>query len=377
MNIVCSKSDLAYGVHTASRAVSPRSTLPILSNILIYAKAGAPEEDQGGSVTLIATDLEIWIRCVIPAKVSVPGSLAVPAGLLGEVMNSLPETDVSLTVDENRLLVKWDTADYTILSLPAEEFPSLPEVGDETSCQIPQGLLKSVLKMTTFAASKEETRAILTGALMDIHDDEFSVVATDTHRLALMNSQLPQKIADATSVIVPARALNELQRVLHDQSETTVHVALAANQIQFSMDGLTIVSRVIDGQFPNYQKVIPKEVERRITVNTKEFLSVLKRVAIVARENANKAIFLTENNHFVIQAESQEAGRAYEELPIHLEGEDIEIAFNVQYFVDVLSVIDTEEVLIELTGPLNPGVIKPVGGREKDTYIYVLMPMQK
>lgn len=371
MNIVCKKSELAQGVHTAGRAVSPRSTLPILSNILVEAG-----ED---SLSLVATDLEIGIRCVIPAQVRTPGALTIPAHIFGEVMNTLSESEVLMIAEENRLLLKCDTADYTILCLPAEEFPALPEVGDEASLEVPQGLLKSLLRMTTFAASKEETRAILTGALMEITNEKFTVVATDTHRLALRSSPQTRPVTDKTSVIVPTRALNELQRVLHEESETPVKVSLAENQIQFGLDGVTIVSRVIDGQFPNYEKVIPRDHERRIVVDLKEFSTVLKRVAIVARENANKAIFRTEGDRLIMTAESQEVGRAYEEVMIKLEGEDIEIAFNVQYLTEVLSVLDSEQVVLELTGPLNPGVLRP-GGKpsagDQDEYIYVLMPMQ-
>jgi len=372
MNVICAKSDLSVAVGTAARAVSSRSTLSILANILTQAAEN--------SLTVMGTDLEIWIQCTVPAEVKEPGAVAVPADIFSAVVNSLPDDDVCLQCEDSRLIVKHEPSDYTILSQGAEEFPALPEVGDEASFEVQQGLLQGLLRTTIFAASRDETRAILTGALMEIQGDRFSVVATDTHRLALRRRRLATPVEQAMSVIVPARSLQELVRLLDADADTPVRISLASNQIEFVRDNVTLVSRVIDGQFPNYEKVIPREVERRITASVSQLLSTLRRVAIVARENANKAIMTARGDRMIIEAESQEVGRGYEEIPIRLEGDEIEIAFNVEYIIDVLNVLESEEVTLELTGPLNPGVFRPAGedtSTQDDEYLYVVMPMQR
>lgn len=381
MKIEVSKADLGQAISTTSRAISARSTLPILSNILFDA-----EEEV---LRLTATDLDTGIRYTLRAKILESGSLTVPAGILGDVISSLPDAEVSLESEDGRLLVRCGKSDYTILTTPADEFPVVPEVADELGLTLPQGLLKEILRQTVFATSKEESRTILMGVLFEFvpvggrknGGCRLNVVASDTHRLAYRTTDVGSfgaTLDTKRAVVVPAKPLAELMRVLSDSEEETVQMHVAETQVQFAIakseagTSMTLVSRVLDGQFPNYERVIPKDAERKITASAKEFAAALRRVAIVARKNAEKAIFRTQGDVIIITAESPEVGKAHEEVPISMEGPDIEIAFNVRYLIEALGAIDSETITLELTQPLSSGVLKAEGDED---WLYVVMPM--
>jgi DNA polymerase-3 subunit beta len=269
--------------------------------------------------------------------------------------------------------VRSGKSDYTILSLPAEDFPVVPEVTEGTDLTLPQATLKEMLRLTTFAASKEETRSILMGVLFEARGDSLTLVATDTHRLAWKKAQLSEEVASPVSAIVPARPLVELERVLKDTVDETVHIRFGPSQVQFETQDVTLVSRVLDGQFPNYEKVIPKAVERKITFDRGEFLSAARRVFIVAKQNSEKTIITTKGDLLEMTAESQEVGRAYEEVPISMDGENLTIAFNTRYLIEALGIISTEQATLELSGALNPGILRAGG---QGDFLYVVMPMQ-
>jgi len=369
MKLSCLKKQLQETVHTVSRAVSSRSTLPILNNILIEVS----EEH----AWLSATDLEVGIRQRIPLETAEEGGTTIPARFLGEVLNSLPEAPVTIESDERELItITCEKSFYEIHGLPADEFPIIPEVTSENTLTLKQPLLRELIRQTVFAASTDETRAILTGALLILEGQTISLVATDTHRLALRSSTLeePMQLTVSGDIIIPARTLNELYRLLQADEEAEVRLDIAENQIQFTLDDTILLSRLIEGQFPNYKKVIPTEYERCLVLDTDLFHNAVRRCAIVARENAYKVILrTTPEGELTITADSHKVGRAEESIPVELEGEPVEIAFNAQYLLDVLGIIDSETVRFELGGPLNPGAIRPVG--EVD-YVYVLMPMQ-
>ncbi len=364
MKAICSRKDLHEGVQTVSRAVAGRSALPILNNVLIKT-----EDDH---LRLMSFDLEMGIECSIPATIDEEGALTVPARVLGEFLATLPESDVILSVNEqNAVNVKCEKSDYTILGLPPEEFPALPDVPDEHSFEISQSVLKDMIKQTIFCVSPDESRAILTGILLVLNGDGVRLVGSDGHRLALRDSEVANATGEATA-IVPGRALGEVGRMLEDE-DTGVNISIAENQIKFQINGTSVVSRLIEGQFPNYDRIIPQSSEKKLTMPAESLLSTVRRASIVARENANRIILRTEGDRMTVTAESGDVGKAYDELDIVKEGEDIEIAFNAKYLVEYLSVVDTEGIAMELSGPLNAGVIKQVG---KDDYLYVVMPMQ-
>lgn len=367
MRITCERSYLANALGVAGRAVSHRNTLPILGNVLL--------ETEDDRVKLTATDLDTAIRCVIPAQVAENGAVAIPAGVLTDVVSKLPDAPVTLEMQDGKVTVRCGKSDYMILCLPAEDFPVVPEVNDGVELDLPQATLKHMLRMTTFAASKEETRSILMGVLFEARGSNLTLVATDTHRLAWKRALLSAELAQPVSAIVPAKPLAELERLLKDSADDSVHIRFGASQVQFQTADVTLVSRVLDGQFPNYEKVIPKNVERKISFERTELLDAVRRVYIVAKQNSEKAVVKTKGDLLQMTAQSQDVGSAYEEVPISMDGGDIEIAFNARYLMEVLGIVDTDRLTLELSGALNPGLLKASGENGRADFLYVVMPM--
>lgn len=364
MKVICARKDLFEGVQTAARAVSARTSLPILGHLLITA-----EDDK---LRIAATDLEIGMECIVEASVQEPGSLTAPARVLSEVLASLPETDVALSVDDtNTVSIKAATSDFSILGLPPEEFPMLPEVREEVSFSIERDALREGIRKTSFAIGIDESRAILTGILVQVTENNLKLVSTDTHRLCVLDCALVESRGEVNA-IVPGRAMNEVLRIV-PEGEGTVSVGISSSQVKFKIGDTILISRLIEGQFPNFEKVIPTEHNKKLTIPREQFEQSLKRVHIVARENSNRAVVQVEDGKLVITAESGSVGKAHEEVEIVKEGEDLKMAFSAKYLLDALAVIDTEAVEMELTGEVNQAVMKPQGSED---YIYVVMPMQ-
>jgi DNA polymerase-3 subunit beta len=366
MKLTVTRKELYEGLQVVSRAVSTQTTLPVLKNVLIEPGVDA--------IKLSATDLELGVEVRVPARVAEGGSLTVPAKTFQEIVAALPEADVSLAGDEkDNLLITCRRSDFRIHGLTAEDFPALPEVGGNVSLQLPQKLMKAMIHQTALAASDDDTRPILTGICMVLQEGSLRLAATDTHRLAVRTANVTNASGD-TTVIVPVRAMEELQRVLGDGEEDILDVRIDQNQVLFRTERVTLVSRLIEGQFPRYERVIPTGHTRRLTIQRDELQSSLRRARIVARDAAAKdrVVLATQGENLVITAEGEE-GRAHEEIEVAREGDDISIAFNVTYLLDVLSVVDTEGIFLELTEPLSPAVVRPVDGED---YLMVVMPMQ-
>jgi len=366
MKLTCSRKDLHEAMQTVGRAVSGRSSLPILSNVLL--------KSQGSDrLRLVATDLEIGMDLSIPAIVEEDGATTAPARVLTEMLSTLPESDVSIEVDEKDTIhLRCERSDYNILGLSADEFPMLPEVPEASGFTIQQALMREMIRQTIFAVATDEARPFLTGILMVLNSNNLRMVATDTHRLSLRSAEVLSARGSAAAII-PSRAMYELQRVLANEDGPIVEAHIGENQILFTMDDFRLTSRLIEGQFPNYERVIPTNYDKRLTMRTEELLKAVRRARIVARENANRLIFQTDEDRLIITAESGEVGRAREEVEMTREGGDITIAFNAEYLLDALNVMDFEGLHIEMTEPLKPGVLKPA---EDVDFIYIIMPMQ-
>jgi DNA polymerase-3 subunit beta len=380
LKATCPRKDLFEAVQTVGHAVSGRSSLPILSHILVQA--------EGNGLRLIATDLELGISCRIPAQIEEQGGLTAPARTLTEVLANLPDkSDVAISVDKSHTVrVNCDRSDYKILGLPAEDYPRLPEVKDAVAFSIPQAKLREMIRQTQFAVGTDDTRAILTGIYMVFDGETLRFVATDTHRLAVKTAQITRG-RGSQNAIVPARAMNELTRLLTD-GEGDVQVTLSDNQVCFALPGeadVQIISRLIEGQFPNYQRVIPAEHQKRLRIPVEPLLRAVRRASIVARENSWRVVLRSDDEKLVLTAESQTIGNAYEEVEAQREGDDVEIAFNAKYLLDVLGVLEENDLHLELSEPLKPGVLRPIPNAPKDSegstpiepdYLCVLMPMQ-
>ncbi len=368
------RKDLFEGIQIVGKAVATRSSLPILTHVRIAV--------QGGKLSLMATDLEMWMEHTLPTtSIMAEGAATAPARNFTELLAAMPDADVALNIEDetNALHLRCNRANYKLLGLPADEFPLLPQVTAESSFTVDRAVLRDGIKQTLFACSSDETRAILTGVLVIFQGDSLRLVATDTHRLAVRDCAVKGGNGTA-SAIVPARAMSELQRIIGNE-EGDVDVVLSHNQVQFKVvdqrGETTLISRLIDGQFPNYERVIPSQTTKTLTLETGPLVSAIRRAAIVARENSNRVVIRSseDGERLTLTAESGNVGNAYEEIEVARAGDEgpVEIAFNAKYLADVLGVIDSEGIRLELTEPLRPGVIKPT---DSENYLCVLMPMQ-
>jgi DNA polymerase-3 subunit beta len=367
LKVSCPQAELHSRVQTVGHGVTGRSTQPVQNNLYL--------ETSGGKLRLVATDLEfLSVEALIDADVQEEGSITVPARLITEVMGAAAGSEIMLEADErNTLMVTSANSRWEIRGMSAGDYEMLPDLADAIELELPQSALHSVLSQTVFATSQDETRPILTGALFNITGGGMEVVATDTYRLALrtMTAEIP--IEEPRSAIISARALKEVLGALQPDSDEPVTIAFTDSQVNFIIGALMIGSRLIEGQFPNYEKVLPDATDRQITMNAQEFADALRRTLIVAREDAYRVVITGEDGAITIKADSQDVGHADEQVPARLEGEKPEIAFNARYLLEALDAITEEEIVIELSQPLSPGTMKPVGS---DDYLYVIMPMQ-
>ncbi|MEA2646639.1 MAG: polymerase subunit beta [Chloroflexota bacterium] len=375
MKLTCSPDALGHALQVVSRAVSPRTTLPILNNVLLET---SPE-----GLRLTATNLEIGIVDHVDAEVQAEGAVTLPAKLLTEFVAQLHDSQMELELDAKTqtLSVRCGAyKDVKIKGIEAGEFPALPAREDGVKVILDQAELIPAIDQTVVAASNDDGRPVLTGVLTHVDGKNITLAATDGHRLAVRT--LTAQSADGgsggedgagESVIIPARALGELGRIL--KGEGTVEMALgrSGNHVFFKLPRIELMSRLIEGTYPNYSQVIPEQSNTTITVSTKELHERTRGVSIFARDSANVVRIKTEAGEISISANTSEVGSSEASVGAEIEGADIQIAFNSRYLLDVLSLVSTDKVAMGFNGPLSPGVVKPAG---KDDYTYVIMPVR-
>jgi DNA polymerase-3 subunit beta len=363
------QENLARGLSVVSRAVSNRSTLPVLANVLL--------KTEDGGLKLTATNLEIGITYWVPGKIESDGATTVPAKLLTDLVNSLPAGDrVDLALGTGDTLdLRCGRFETHIKGIDADEFPAIGAAGERPTTRIAQNVLRRALAETAFAAASDEARPILTGVLAKFEGDRLTLAAADNYRIAVKTIGILDPVPE-TSVVIPARALNELARILADVDEP-VEVVLAGgrNQILFHLDGIDLVSRLIDGQFPNYQQVVPQSHTTRAILDREELLRAVRPAALIAHESANivKLQVSSDGEPGIIVSANAEVGDLVGQVEAAVEGDGTTIAFNARYLADVLTNVAAEQFALELNGPLSPGVFKPVGD---DQYIHVVMPVR-
>ena len=373
MKISCLQDNLAKGLSIVGRAVSPRSTLPVLGNVLLAV--------DNGRLKLSATNLEIVITCWIGATVQDSGATTVPARTFSELVNNLPaeRVDLSLNKTTETLHVACGRVQANVKGINADEFPVIPEPDQEGRVRMEPAVLKRVISQVAFAAATDDSRPSLTGVLTSFEGNRVMMAATDGFRLSVRSAHIAGYVEKPFSVIIPARALNEVARILSDDLEA-VYISMPAgrNQIIFDMDNALLVSQLIDGKFPDYAPIIPKKYSTRTVLNTAEFAKACRTADIFARESSNTARVSVEPGDGLspafatVAANSKETGDNVAQVNANVEGMPIEIAFNVKFMSDALSVIETPQVALETTNANEPGVLKPVGDND---FVHIIMPM--
>ncbi|HXK34739.1 MAG TPA: DNA polymerase III subunit beta [Dehalococcoidia bacterium] len=372
MKVTCLQENLARGLGIVGRAVAVRSTLPITSNVLIAT--------EHGRIKLAATNLDIALSCWIGGQIEEEGAITVPSRLLTDFVNSLPAEKINLTLAPRSKQLKLVCArnEATIGGMDAEDFPTIPTVEGD-SFDLDAKTLREAIQQVVFSAATDDSRPVLTGVDLVVEGDQLTMAAADGFRLAVRHLKLKKKVGERQEVIVPAKALSELNRLLQDQ-EDPVQMTFNANktQVLFRLKDVELVAQLIQGTFPDYSRLIPKEWGSRAVVEVRDFLQETKIASIFARDGSG-IVRITFNagedgtpGQMTVSARAEEIGDNTGVLDAQVEGEPSKIAFNGRYLQDVLQVLDAGRVALETTGPSQPGVIRPI---DNDNYVHVVMPM--
>jgi DNA polymerase-3 subunit beta len=379
MKLVCSQSDLSTNLSLVSRAVPSRPTHPVLANVLLQADA------ETNQVSLTAFDLSLGIRSSFSAEVIEGGAIALPAKLLVDITSRLPEGEITLDDESGDntgegivVTLKPKSGKYQIRAMGAEEFPELPVIESSEAIQLTTAAVIEGLKGSLFATSADETKQVLTGVHLTVKQDTLEFAATDGHRLAVLETtnERPIDSNEQLEVTVPARALRELQRMLaHSSLEETVALYLDPGQVVFSWQNQRLTSRTLEGQYPAYRQLIPRQFERQVTLERRQFISTLERIAVLADQKNNivKVSIDNANQEITLSCEAQDVGSGTESMPAQISGEDIDIAFNVKYLMEGVKELPSSEIQMHLNQSLTPVVFTPLGGLKMT---YLAMPVQ-
>lgn len=361
MKFKVEKEVLVNGIQTVQNIITAKSALPILSHILI--------ETQGDKLKLTATDLDIGITCVIPVDIQEQGAITLPAKRFNDIIRELPGENVVITSKKNNLVtIETESCQFRIMGLAKEEFPKLPEFKDKEAITLEQDGLKQMLSLTSFAACFDETRYILNGILFRINKNNLTLVATDGKRLAIIEKKINQTIDKDVHIIVPIKTIHELNRNLKDEGELSM--VLGNNQVLFELGSIVLISRLIEGEFPDYKQVIPTQSENKIKIERTQFLLAIRRAALLSTPDYQAVKFEIFKNKLVISKSTPDIGESREEVVMQYQGKELVIGFNPNYLIDVLKNLSAEEIELEIADSEKPGVIRLNG------YVYIVLPMR-
>jgi DNA polymerase-3 subunit beta len=366
MNLTITKDQIIAGLQAVQNVVSTRTTLPILSNVLIRA--------EGSHLEFTATDLDVTVACKVEAKVTKEGSTTLPVKKLFGIVREL-NGEIEIEVDDKNVAsIRSGSSFFKIHGLAAEECPPLPKFKDDKKVSLPQENVRAMIKKTSFAVSTDESRYVLNGLFISLKEGKMTVVATDGRRLALVDEEVDISEKSAGEFIVPAKAVSELNRLL--QTAGDVELKFGENQASFALKddkgfSVLLITKLIEGNYPNYRQVIPGEAKERIALGREELVQALRRAEIMTSEKANSVRLTFGKNVLTITANSPEVGEARETIAINYKGKELAIAFNPRYLIDPLTALAEDEVFIELIDELSPGVLKING-----PFLYVVMPMR-
>jgi DNA polymerase-3 subunit beta len=362
MKVKIAKQALLEGLQMVQNVVATRSTLPILSNVLLEA--------EDGKLFLTTTNLEVTVKCAVEAEVDKEGAGTLPARRMSGIVRELPDKSIEIDIDEkNTGTIRCNSSYFRVVGLGSDEFPPMPKTGGKYTYHIDQGAFREMLRKTAYAASTDETRYILNGVLLSFKEDKLTMVATDGRRLALVEYEMEFPEDASGDMVLPTKAVNELLHTLGDDGE--LKISSGNNQITLEFNEIVIASKLIEGTYPNFRQVIPTQCEERITVEREELLTAMRRTSLVTTEKSNTTTLSFGKNKLTVSTKTPDVGEARETIPIKYTGKEITIAFNPEYVMDALRNLSNDEIFVELTDELSPGVIKC-----DIPFLYVLMPMR-
>ncbi len=368
MKIICYKDTILKAINSVTKGVASKTTMPILEGILI--------QTNDKQIKLTTYDLEIGIEYIIDSEVEEQGSTVVNAFMFSEIIRKLPNTEIKITLNEQNLLViECEGSLYKLATMNPDEFPELPKIEVENSIELEQNVLKNMIRKTIFAVSNEETRPIFTGSLFEVKNNQLNIVSIDGFRLALRRKYLEKNTNDFSAVI-PGKTLNEVNKILDDSFEP-VKIGVAKNQALFQMDRCKVVTRIIDGEFLNYNNVIPEKWDTRIKVDKSKIQNSFERISLISSSSIEKEkkypVKVNVGVGNVLISCTNQTGDAKEELFVSTEGKGLEVGFNPKYFLDSLKAIDDDEVYIQFGSNISPCLIKSI---ENDNYVYMILPIR-
>lgn len=364
MKISCEKNVLLEGINIVQKAVSTKSTLPILEGILLKAAE---------KLYLTGNDLELGIECHIDADIQQPGSIVLDAKILGEIVRKLPNDRVYIEVEENNsTYIKCGNTEFNIMGIDANEFPELPYITKGEKLTLKQYLLRSMIRQTSFAIATNENKLILTGSLLEADDDSLTLVSVDGYRLALRKEKI-DSLNHKLSVIIPGKTLNELSRIIKDEEED-IYIYTTDKHILFEFDNCKMVSRLLEGEFLNYKQIIPDEHKLQVIADVKPLIDSIERTSLVITSDNVKAPvrFKITMDKISLSCITQ-TGRVQDSVQVETLGDDLEIGFNHKYFLDALKACETDQIVMEFNTNLNPCIIKPIEG---DKFLYLILPVR-
>ncbi len=354
MKIICSKSDLINCIHTVQKAVSSRTTMDIITGILVKTL-------DENTLKLTATDLKLGIESQIPCRVIEEGSIVLPSNIFGELIRKFPEEEITITTSKNNTaLIECDNSRFNISGMPSEDFPKLPDITEDKFVNISHNLFKTMVRQTNFAVSEDETRGILTGQLLEIKEDKIRLVALDGFRISIADGEAQNLKENDTEIIIPGKTLNEFSKILSYKDSDQFSISLTDNQILFDLGNTKVISRIIDGEYLRYEKVIPDEFKTIVTCDKNVIVDSIDRAYLLAKEEKGNYLIKIkiEGNNIIITSNS-DIGNVYEQIVVEKEGLDLEIAFNSRYILEALKSIESEKLTLKLISSLSPCIITP------------------
>ncbi|MBU5487462.1 DNA polymerase III subunit beta [Clostridium sp. MSJ-8] len=363
MIFLCEKQKLQDAITIAQKAITGKTPNQILEGICIHA--------YNNTITLIGSDIDLSIESKITGDVLEEGSVVIDSKIFGDIIRKLPDSEVKIEVLPNDTLqITCEKSEMTVVYMNADEYPSLPDVKNDNEIEVPQSLLKDMIKGTVFAIAQDETRPILQGILFEVKDRKLNLVALDGYRLALKSEYIDSDLE--TEIVIPGKTLNDVSRIL-DDSDTNVQITFSENHILFDLGETKIISRLLEGNFVNYKSLLPKEHKILVTVDKLNLQNALERASLMAKEGNSYLIKLAITPDKLLITSNSQLGKAKEEVPVELQGDNIEIAFNSRYLLDVLKNVEDEKVVLQMTSSVSPCVIK---AEQSDLYEYLVLPVR-